>query len=173
MGTPHDITAAMTERGGWPRATLSSWGVPWPPPKGWQQRLLSGGTPNTTITTVARPARVSKSPRARRAPQPTRSERYNAFLLSHPWKTLRQAVLARDGHSCVACASNQHLHCHHLTYRRFGGAELLTDLVTLCEPCHDALHTGYQASPDHGNRHLTRWTKEFIAARQDTRKIES
>jgi hypothetical protein len=28
-----------TPSGGWTRARLASWGVPWPPPKGWRKRL--------------------------------------------------------------------------------------------------------------------------------------
>jgi hypothetical protein len=38
--TPAQIDAARTPRGGWTRAQLAEWGVPWPPPKGWRQRLL-------------------------------------------------------------------------------------------------------------------------------------
>lgn len=28
-----------TKAGGWTKATLAGWGVPWPPPKGWLKRL--------------------------------------------------------------------------------------------------------------------------------------
>lgn len=41
--TEADIMAARTPAGGWTRETLASWGVPWPPPKGWKKRLLDGG----------------------------------------------------------------------------------------------------------------------------------
>jgi hypothetical protein len=38
--TSAEILAGMaTPRGGWSRATLASWGIPWPPPKGWKKRL--------------------------------------------------------------------------------------------------------------------------------------
>jgi len=37
-----EIEAAKTEKGGWTRAQLALWGVPWPPPKGWKERLISG-----------------------------------------------------------------------------------------------------------------------------------
>jgi hypothetical protein len=36
-----EIDAARTPAGAWSRATLASWGVPWPPPKGWRARLLA------------------------------------------------------------------------------------------------------------------------------------
>lgn len=38
--TAAEIEAAKSPRGGWTRAQLAEWGVPWPPPKGWKQRLL-------------------------------------------------------------------------------------------------------------------------------------
>ena len=37
--TAEEIEAARTPAGGWTRATLAGWGVPWPPPKGWRKRL--------------------------------------------------------------------------------------------------------------------------------------
>jgi hypothetical protein len=37
--TPHEIEAAKTPNGGWTRATLNSWGVGWPPKKGWKREL--------------------------------------------------------------------------------------------------------------------------------------
>jgi hypothetical protein len=42
MLTAADIEAGRTARGGFTRATLASWGVPWPPPRGWRRRLLAG-----------------------------------------------------------------------------------------------------------------------------------
>lgn len=41
--TMEDIEAGRSPAGGWTKATLASWGVPWPPPKGWQRRLLADG----------------------------------------------------------------------------------------------------------------------------------
>lgn len=37
--TADEIEAARSPRGGWSSATLASWGVPWPPPKGWKKAL--------------------------------------------------------------------------------------------------------------------------------------
>ncbi|MEU3595148.1 DUF6083 domain-containing protein [Streptomyces filamentosus] len=39
LPSPEEIEAARTPRGGWTRAQLAAWGVPWPAPKGWKQRL--------------------------------------------------------------------------------------------------------------------------------------
>ena len=38
--TAEEIEAGRSPSGGWSAATLASWGIPWPPPKGWRQRLL-------------------------------------------------------------------------------------------------------------------------------------
>lgn len=40
MVTKADIEAGKSAAGGWTRATLAKWGVPWPPPKGWKKRLV-------------------------------------------------------------------------------------------------------------------------------------
>jgi len=46
--TESEIMAARTEKGGWTRAQLEEWGVPWigkSPPKGWKRQLLKYGVP--------------------------------------------------------------------------------------------------------------------------------
>jgi hypothetical protein len=39
LPTTKQIHAAKTKRGGWTRATLAQWGVPWPPRHGWQKTI--------------------------------------------------------------------------------------------------------------------------------------
>jgi hypothetical protein len=39
-----DIMSKHTPRGGWTRADLARWGVPWPPPRGWKA-MLTGNAP--------------------------------------------------------------------------------------------------------------------------------
>jgi hypothetical protein len=34
-----EIIATQTPNGGWTKEQLAAWGVPWPPPPGWRQRL--------------------------------------------------------------------------------------------------------------------------------------
>ena len=38
--TSEMIEAAKTPAGGWTKAQLAEWGVPWPPPKGWKAKLI-------------------------------------------------------------------------------------------------------------------------------------
>lgn len=40
--TSDEIEKCRTLKGGFTRATMASWGVPWPPPRGWRQALLAG-----------------------------------------------------------------------------------------------------------------------------------
>lgn len=40
--TDEQILAGRSRKGGWTRATLARWGVPWPPPKGWRKALIAG-----------------------------------------------------------------------------------------------------------------------------------
>ena len=40
MGIEEDIKRLRTGRGGWTRKQLAGLGVPWPPPKGWKNKLL-------------------------------------------------------------------------------------------------------------------------------------
>jgi hypothetical protein len=42
MITMEEIDGAKSEAGGWKKATLAQWGVPWPPPKGWKEMLVAG-----------------------------------------------------------------------------------------------------------------------------------
>lgn len=42
--TLEQINAGKTPKGGWSKAQLAEWGVPWPPAKGWQQKLIAGET---------------------------------------------------------------------------------------------------------------------------------
>jgi hypothetical protein len=67
---------------------------------------------------------------------------YQAYLKSEKWYAIRLKVLSRDDYTC------QHCHCkvtsytanvHHKTYIRLGD-EKLSDLITLCIPCHEKEH---------------------------------
>ena len=40
--TDAQIEAGKSAKGGFTRATLASWGVSWPPPKGWRMALRTG-----------------------------------------------------------------------------------------------------------------------------------
>jgi 5-methylcytosine-specific restriction endonuclease McrA len=54
------------------------------------------------------------------------------------WRRIREQVLARDGHACRLCGETQALEVHHLDGDWANNA--LSNLVTLCEACHEELH---------------------------------
>ena len=69
-----------------------------------------------------------------------------AYLLTPEWQALRKAVLKRDIYTCQSCGTyDVPLEVHHLHYRTFK-AENLSDLVSLCRDCHQAVHDkhGYE-----------------------------
>jgi len=52
-------------------------------------------------------------------------------------------VLVRDNHTCQKCNKNKNnlkLHVHHIVFKTNGGTDAPTNLVTLCDSCHDKLH---------------------------------
>lgn len=80
----HEVLAARSARGGWTKKTLSSWGVGWPPPAGWQRQLTGTG----------RPADAGTSPdpaRLRPAATPTTG------LTTHPVAIPAEAATAAPG----------------------------------------------------------------------------
>ena len=57
------------------------------------------------------------------------------------WDTLRKEVYERDGHECQNCgASDIEIHAHHTVPLSSGGSNEMSNLITLCEPCHLASH---------------------------------
>lgn len=64
---------------------------------------------------------------------------YEAYLRSAAWGERRKAVLARASFRCELCQKADATQVHHRTYIRLG-SELLTDLLAVCENCHEVLH---------------------------------
>ena len=52
-------------------------------------------------------------------------------------ENIRKAVILRDGCKCMECGkSNCKLEVHHIKPRRLNGSNTLSNLITLCEVCH-------------------------------------
>ena len=52
-------------------------------------------------------------------------------------ENIRKAVIIRDGCKCIECGkSNCKLEVHHIKPRRMNGSNTLSNLITLCEKCH-------------------------------------
>jgi Restriction endonuclease len=59
-------------------------------------------------------------------------------LLYH--KNFKQACLVRDKFRCRVCGAQTKLQCHHIRPRAKGGTDKLSNLMTLCDVCHDRHH---------------------------------
>lgn len=64
----------------------------------------------------------------------------DGYWHSDEWLALRQLVFRRDKNTCLRCDKRfrlSDLNAHHLIPRAEGGPDDPTNLVTLCEACHD------------------------------------
>lgn len=66
---------------------------------------------------------------------------YYAYVKNEAWQAKRLSTFRRDGFRCVICGESKNLNCHHITYENLG-VEENSDLVTLCEICHEKVHSG-------------------------------
>jgi hypothetical protein len=69
------------------------------------------------------------------------SMEYQLFINGPIWARIRKRFLELHASSiCTGCRTTSLLDVHHLTYTRFGGAELPSDLMALCRTCHREVH---------------------------------
>ena len=68
-------------------------------------------------------------------------EWYSSYLRTDRWRRVRERVLARDRYQCAGCGERRATQAHHMTYVRVG-REMLFDLVSVCDQCHEACHAG-------------------------------
>jgi len=67
------------------------------------------------------------------------------------WRSRRKQVYKRDDYTCQNCGAmggkkgNNELHAHHVVPKSSGGTHNLNNLKTLCEDCHQAVHTSIDA----------------------------
>ena len=66
-------------------------------------------------------------------------ESYHKYLNSDMWKSRRERALKRDNNTCQECGEPAEC-VHHKTYERVF-IEPLYDLISLCNSCHEFVHT--------------------------------
>lgn len=64
---------------------------------------------------------------------------YADYLKTEHWQEVRKKALERAGYHCQLCSSKDSLQAHHNSYERLGH-ELDSDLVVLCNSCHEKHH---------------------------------
>jgi len=70
------------------------------------------------------------------------SKSYSEKLKDPRWQKKRLEILQRDNFTCVECGNSKNtLHVHHLYYDKNPWDVKSNRLVTLCEYCHDEIHS--------------------------------
>jgi len=64
---------------------------------------------------------------------------YTDYLQSDAWRAKRTQALKRDKGLCQGCLDRPATQVHHLTYAHVG-AELLFELISICDDCHERAH---------------------------------
>jgi 5-methylcytosine-specific restriction endonuclease McrA len=57
------------------------------------------------------------------------------------YREVCRQVLKRDGWRCQLCGSMSGVEVHHLRFRSRGGQDCGENLITVCRPCHDGIHS--------------------------------
>jgi hypothetical protein len=70
------------------------------------------------------------------------------------WNKIRKEVYNRDDYKCVNCGrggrtSGVELHAHHVVPKSKGGTHEKTNLITVCDECHNAIHGNSKAPTAH------------------------
>lgn len=76
------------------------------------------------------------------------SEFYKKYMHSEEWRKKAAQRIEIDGHKCVMCdrpesRCRKGLAVHHITYQRLGNENVYTDIVSLCDSCHQKIHRYY------------------------------
>ncbi len=69
-----------------------------------------------------------------------KQESYRIYLQSSHWRYVRGLALKRDCNKCFECGESKSLQVHHVCYRESPYNTRLTDLITLCNSCHEKEH---------------------------------
>lgn len=124
-----------------------------PPPASPKSGFFAGMSP----TEIGTP-RDAVTPAQRRAA-------YNAFIHSGAWRDKCAPIIRRAAGHCEHCKrASDTLEVHHLTYERFGGRELQSDLLALCPPCHTIADAERREEMDAA---LDAWIHEAEERKQD------
>lgn len=66
-------------------------------------------------------------------------KKYLSYLDSKEWADIKIDIRQNKGNKCEICSSTNKLHVHHKTYKRLFKEEY-SDLMLVCENCHNKIH---------------------------------
>ena len=72
---------------------------------------------------------------------------YSEYLQTDHWQSIRKQALKRARFKCALCSSDGVLHVHHKNYDHLG-EEMSSDLIVLCQPCHEKFHNKLPGGED-------------------------
>ena len=88
---------------------------------------------------------------------------YFAYLRTDWWQARRKRVYAKANHRCELChKQGVKLEAHHTTYERVG-CERDSDMIALCDPCHEKVH--YNGRGKWSRSQLLRYRRKIIHER--------
>lgn len=64
---------------------------------------------------------------------------YEEYIKTEQWNQKRNERMKMDNNTCQTCISKENLECHHKNYDNLFNENVEHDLITLCNPCHDAI----------------------------------
>jgi len=96
--------------------------------------------------------------------------KYQVYLLSDEWKETKEKAYKFHGPRCMKCRAETNLQVHHATYENIYD-EKLSDLVILCETCHELLHKTYGTENLKDNTFIFLNGKEMFDKRDMAKKM--
>jgi 5-methylcytosine-specific restriction endonuclease McrA len=93
---------------------------------------------------------------------------YRQYLQSKTWDRLRRRTLKRYRYRCALCDEALPLDVHHRRYPARWGTEKASDLIALCEKCHEAITSELRAR---GGGGFSGRTVELAAAKVPELKV--
>jgi 5-methylcytosine-specific restriction endonuclease McrA len=74
------------------------------------------------------------------------------------WKEIRRQVYERDEYKCQNCGARDiKVFCHHIVPIAKSGSNGLSNLVTLCEQCHNKIHPHINSRYRTYRHHKSAW----------------
>lgn len=101
------------------------------------------------------------------------------------WNSRRKKVYERDGYECQNCGrqggstGHSELHAHHIVPKEKGGTHKLSNLISVCEQCHESIHNNKDAPTKYSQSGLSELkglvprVKEFLEYAQGGLSVES
>ena len=72
----------------------------------------------------------------------------SSYYQTPHWKAIAQHRKKMDQFQCCQCSRRSNLHTHHWAYNLFA-EDIVNDLITLCEICHETVHSLTSGSSIH------------------------